>query len=159
MNEITGQEALLVFYAIFWGLIGAQLAKYRLFDTHLLSDKHLMRYAWKRMFVGVTLINLLPILWLLLLLNHVVPNSTSLWAVAAGSVGSFAVFGFHRLVYAFLVAGHNFERYYDKTERERMADALKPHSTDTPARHAFGGVSYLVISIALSFLMGMASSG
>ena len=60
---LTGKDALVLFYGIFWATVLGVIKRYRLFDTHLIFSRNKRRYALSRLIVAFIIINVIPILW------------------------------------------------------------------------------------------------
>ncbi len=164
---ISGSEALVFFYAVFWALIFGPANRFRAFDTQLLFTRR-WRQLSLRMLVAVIVVNVAPLAWFMFLYEHVVPHSDAYRSVLAAGIASLALPGFPRFLHAVLLTDC-FGCFYSRRERRDILAEWRKNRSDRVSRYfnAFfiPGVGYLTLAtgaaeIALGRTIGwwMASS-
>ena len=119
----NGSSALVLFYSFFWAAALGVSGRYQSFQTAaMLRAGAEARRAWSRFGVSLLLVNVFPIAWFLFLYNCVVPSRTGLWPIVAAAVGSFSVFGFHRILHAFIASDRRFKKYYTEDQVKQVRD-------------------------------------
>ena len=85
---ITGKDALVLFYGIFWATALGVIGRYRLFETHLLFARNKRRYALFRLIVAFITINVVPILWFWILYSWIVPGTSGALPIMSAAFAS-----------------------------------------------------------------------
>jgi len=93
----TGRIALIFFYGVFWATIVSAVGRYSPFNTAAFFSQEKRRHAFFRFLMSFTILNILPITWLLLLCL-IIPDTSGVRPVIAAAVASLSVFGFHRIL-------------------------------------------------------------
>jgi len=106
-DQLTLQTVFMVFYAIFWGAIFNVLPRRKPFDWPLAFQRfqHGYRKAWKRVWLSVALLNILPLIffgYVMWALNGQAPPDHPLLLritviVVRGVVPAFAILGIYRI--------------------------------------------------------------
>ena len=141
---ISGPDALVFFYAVFWVLIFGPSNRFRAFDTQLLFRPGRRRRIFLRLVVTVLIINVAPLLWFMLLYTHVVPHNAEYRSVFAAGFASLALPGFSRFLHAFLPTECS-RWFYTMRERYEILEEWRPCRDRVGYFNAFfaPGVGYL----------------
>lgn len=156
---ISGSDALVFFYAVFWALVFIPAARFRAFDTQLLFTPRWCQVL-PRILVALTIVNVAPLAWFMFLYEHVVPHSDDYRSVVAAGIASLSLPGFQRFLHAFLLT--NYSRwFYSRRERRDILAEWKRNRADRVSRHfnAFfvPGIGYLVLATgAAEIILGRA---
>ena len=80
-NFLTGQDALILFYGVYFTLIMNIIRKYRTFDLQLLfsKDKNRKKRYIRRFIMGFLIIDVLAVMWLLVLFTFIIPPIVDLF--------------------------------------------------------------------------------
>ena len=143
-----GTSALLFLYGLFWAEILATSARYKGFPTVTLcaewkdADKRSRRL--KRFFASVSILNLLPIAWLVVLYLWVVPKQSGFIAISIAAMASLSIFGITRLYHGLVASKESINRYYTKKEIDEWeiqgGDDLHPRWA-----HLLPGILYFAV--------------
>ena len=114
----NAQAALLAFYAIFWGTAIHSSTRYRLFDTSSMfwGDKR----AGYRGTAGILFINVAPAAWFCMLWAMVGNLPDEIWAIFLSALGSISVFGWPRILHAFIASTTFQSIFYEPQEHAEM---------------------------------------
>ena len=91
----------MVFYAIFWGVLLPIISKFSPFGINGFNKgwdaakKNFLRFA-----LAIVILNILPAIWLIILLKWVVSDDKTLLAIFVAAISSISVFGFLNWGYA-----------------------------------------------------------
>jgi hypothetical protein len=152
----NGTNSLLFFYAFFWALALGGASRFRAFDTASLwrKGKDRQRVA-RRIAVSMLTITIAPVGWLIILGNYVVPSSPGLPAAVSAAVSSLSVFGFLRILHAFVASNPTYQCFYTVKEVDlvRSASAF-PGQPQTFVAHFVPGIAYLVLFAGTGWIIG-----
>lgn len=160
---LTGKDALIIFYSVFWGLLLSSIGRYHLFDTHLLfgKDKVNRKRAIKRLIVGISLANVLPALWFWALYVCVVPSTGHVLSILSSVFASLSIFGFNRIIHA-VVATRNYHWFYSQKElgelMERWGREDPSKGSNTFIAHFLPGLCYIIVFSSLAYAIALASN-
>jgi hypothetical protein len=158
-----GVEALLVFYGLFWAAALVAVGRYRLFDAHALHEHAPTggRRLMVRMVVGVTVMNVLPLLWVVFALLPIVQPLRGTGAVLVGGIVSLTAFGWQRLLHATVAFPPLCRHLYTPAEWNRVTRVMTGAGMPMgkPAAHAVEGLLYLTVPLAASYLLSPAPIG
>lgn len=97
-GKISGPEALVFFYAVFWALVFNAVARFKAFDTQLLfrhqnllivnSETLASWRALLRILAAVIVVNIAPFVWFMILYEYVIPHDYCYSSVVAAGVAS-----------------------------------------------------------------------
>jgi hypothetical protein len=149
----TGQQALVLFYAFFWAAALSATSRYQSFDTPSMYIGN--RRAWRRFAVSLIILNVLPILWFILLYTKVIPGKSGLASIVAAAVASLSVFGFHRILHAFIASEQVYHWFYTEEEVVGVRDRGRFTQPQTFCSHFIPGTLYVIVFAGLSWLIAM----
>lgn len=150
----TGSGALVLFFAVHWGILIGSVGKYRLFATHQIFRCGTCYRATLRLAVGFLVVNVGPILLLFTLYNRVVPQEAGILPIISAAVGSLSVYGFNRIVHAVVATERWHVVFYSAGE---FSEVLKEWSRGEPNTfwpHFGPGLLYLVGFPLVAWLVG-----
>ncbi len=149
----TGQQALVLFYAFFWAAALSVTGRYQPFDTPSMCiwDGR----AWSRFGVSLIVLNFAPILWFVFLYLKVFPNANGWRPIVAAAVASLSVFGFHRLLHAFIASDKTYHWFYTAEQVTDVRDRGKFTQPQTFMTHFIPGILYIIIFGGLAWLILM----
>jgi hypothetical protein len=151
MFEGSLTDALLVFYAVFWGAMLASVTKFQPFDTRWKGKQWKTRLA--RFALAVVLFNALPILGLVAVMSFQMPNTVQARHVAAAAVASLSLFGLPRIFHG-IIAVRRPIFYHDSDwstlkEHPPLASADEDHWW----LHLGPGLGYVAVSFLIAGLL------
>ena len=149
---MTGSQALIFFYAVFWGATVAGVGRYRAFDTHRFTerDNNGARKPLRRFLVGFTLLNLGPALSIAVLNEYGVPqDAEGIFTVTWASVVALSVFGFVRLLHAAIAVDERRRVFYSVEEWNEVKEKLVRGNNRT-VNHLVPGLVYVLVLPTLS---------
>jgi len=152
----NGTNSLLFFYAFFWALALGGASRFRAFDTASLWRKGAARWrVARRIAVSMLTITFAPVGWLLVLGNCVVPDSAGWPFAVSAAISSLSVFGFLRILHAFIATDRTFHSFYtaEEVKQVREANAFREQPQGFAA-HFVPGVAYLVFFGGLGWAIG-----
>jgi len=149
----TGQQALVLFYAFFWAAALSVTSRYQPFDTPSMFIRN--SRAWRRFVVSLIILNVLPILWFIFLYIKVIPSKNGLAPTIGAAVASLSIFGFHRILHAFIASERVYHWFYTDEEIKDVRDRGKFTQPQTFSAHFIPGILYIVIFAGLAWLMAM----
>jgi len=81
--------------------------------------------ASKRFVVSLLLLNVLPVAWFFVLYRYVVPDETGVRPILTAAVAALSMFGFHRILHAFIASDELYRCFYtdDQVARVRHRDS------------------------------------
>lgn len=143
---MTGEAALIFFYAVFWSAATASVARYQPFPTHLWFSSR-RGPASARFGVAFVLINACPVGVLLYLLWRF-PDPTGAAGLRPGevvgaAVASLSVFGWVRMYHAFTATGRARNWFYTQAEQRRFPTCESEPNTFAP--HFVPGLAFLAV--------------
>jgi len=146
----TGQQALVLFYAFFWAAALNNTGRYQPFDTPSMCiwDGR----AWRRFVVSLIILNALPVVWFVFLYLKVIPNQNGWVPIVAAAVASLSVFGFHRILHAFIASEHMCHWFYTSEQIKDVHDRGKFKQPQTFMAHFIPGILYIIIFGGLAWL-------
>lgn len=147
----TGSQALVLFYAFFWAQALNVTGRYQPFDTPSMWTRDCL--AWRRFFASLIVLNILPILWLLFLYWRVIPDEKGICPILAAAVASLSVFGFHRILHAFIASEQFYRCFYTGEQIKEVRDRGRFCQPQTFGAHFFPGLLYIVIPGAVAWLI------
>jgi hypothetical protein len=152
----TGKDALILFYGIFLATIVSVIGKYRLFETHLLLFRNKRRrYALFRFLVAFFFLNVIPIFWIWVLYNWIVPETLGALPIIAGAFASLSVFGFNRILHAIIATEKNHSKFYSEKEWEEITkDWGERWYPNTFVAHFFPGIGFLILYPLIAYVVG-----
>jgi predicted DCC family thiol-disulfide oxidoreductase YuxK len=151
----TGQQALVFFYAIFWAAVLSTTGRYQPFDTSSMWKRN--GRAWRRFIVSFLILNLLPIGWLALLYNFVIPSTKGLMPIVAAAFASLSIFGYPRILHAILASDSTYHWFFTKLQIIQVRDRGAFKQPQTFSAHFVPGIIYIFVFVLLGLLIGMAS--
>ncbi len=143
--KVTGDEAVLLFVAVFWAIGFGPLAAYRFFDTHLLWDRAERKWAAKRLVAGTVLVNVLPIFVAAMMLGFLAGRD-GVWAVVTAAIGSLSMFGIRRVAHAAVASEPVKWWFYSPNHSNPPWDRL-PKSQNGFWRHFIPGICYMALAL------------
>lgn len=161
MHGIGGDDAFLIFIAIFWGVMLGSAARYQPFDTAAAffarHDRHRVlprrvrarRRFWKSMLV----LNGLPLVYLALgyaCLGNAVRGIPALLGAAVMSLG---IFGCPRVLHAIVANACSWPRYFTRQHWQREIARDRHPSEHRMRAHLLPGITFLVGYFALGALI------
>jgi hypothetical protein len=149
---ISGTEALLVFYGLFWAAALVAVGRYRLFDAHAIFEPLGGYRLLRRAIVGLVVMNFVPLLWFAFVLLPIVQPLSGSSALLCAGVLAISAFGWQRLLHA-VVAFRQVRRwlYRDcewRAVESRLRDSGAP--VGRPEGHAAEGLFYLSLPLVIS---------
>jgi|SRR5215471_628989 len=141
----AGDEAVLVFVAVFWAIGFAPMAPYRLFDTHLLWDATQRKWAARRLLAGTILLDALPIGLAALMLGFLAER-VGVWAVVTAAIGSLSIFGIRRVVHAAIASDPSKGWFYPPDHPNPPWERL-PGPQNGFWRHFIPGICYTALAL------------
>jgi hypothetical protein len=154
---ITGDEAVLVFMAVFWASAFGPLSAYRLFDTHAIWDATERRWAVRRLGAGTLFVNALPIGLALLMLGFLAGRH-GVGAVFAAAVGALSLTGVRRIVHA-AVATNPVKHWFYSPQTRNPWDERLPGAQNGFWRHFTPGVCYMALALVPWIMSGHLPTG
>lgn len=112
--------------------------------------------AWNRFLVVVSLMNVCPIIWLVFLYYFVIPSGSEKYVFIAAAVTSLSVFGFQRILHAFIATKTTWQRYYTQPGYAEMLEKWRGKDigkTNTFIAHFVPGLLYLSVPVFLAVLI------
>jgi hypothetical protein len=82
--------------------------------------------AWKRFAVSLVLLNVLPVAWFIFLYLFVVPAETGLWPIVTAAVAALSMFGFHRILHAFIASDGLYLHFFTDEQRNEVLGSGAP---------------------------------
>jgi hypothetical protein len=149
----TGHQALVLFYAFFWAAALNVTGRYQAFDTPSMWAGE--RRALRRFFVSLTILNILPILWLIFLYYRVIPNDEEFTSIVAAAVASLSTFGFHRILHAFIASEKKYRRFYTSEQVQEVRDRGKFEQPQTFQAHFWPGTLYIFFPAVIAWLIAL----
>lgn len=150
----TGTGALILFFGVHWGILISAVGKYRLFSTHLLFDRNTWQRASLRLVLGLLVVNAAPVLLLWVLYNSVVSPKTGPLPIASAAVASLAVYGFNRLVHAFVATDRFHSVFYSQQEHKDVLGEWDRRGPNTFWPHFLPAIDFLVGFPFVAWLLG-----
>ncbi|MGC9337328.1 MAG: hypothetical protein ACP5EQ_04460 [Candidatus Cloacimonadia bacterium] len=150
----TGEDALILFYGIFWATVLATIGRYRLFDTHLFFSPNKRRHAISRFLAAFGIINVAPILWLWVLFNWIVPQTFGALPIMSAAFASLSVFGFHRILHAVIATEKFYSKFYSEDEWRAVIKQWGRGGPNTFAPHFIPGLGFLIVFSVIAYAVG-----
>jgi len=149
----TGRQALVLFYAFFWAAALSVTGRYQPFDTPsmLICDGR----AWRRFIASLVFLNIAPIAWFIFLYLCVVPDKDGLAPIVAAAVASLSVFGFHRILHAFIASEQLYHWFYTIEQVQEVRDRGKFTQPQTFIAHFVPGSLYIVFFGSIAWFIGI----
>jgi hypothetical protein len=145
----TGREALILFYAFFWAAALAVTNKFQPFDTPSMCAGE--KRAIHRFFVSLVILNLLPIVWLVILYQYLIPNDECLTSILSAAIASLSVFAFHRILHAILASEDTYRYFYTLAQVKEVHDRGAFRQPQTFWSHFVPGVLYIIIPSGIAW--------
>lgn len=153
---ITGDDALLVFIAIFWGSMIGSVRRYLPFETAAAffspwSEKHGI-FALRRFFVSTFILNLLPIMYLILGYEEL-KGFSGLKALISAAITSLGIFGCPRILHAIIATESthkyffNYDHWKDELQKNRHVNENRFFAHFIPGIMYF--ICYFAIGVAI----------
>ena len=105
-----------------------------------------------RFFVAIFILNVLPII-LLLILYRYIPDGTDWTIIVAAASASLSVFGFHRILHAFIASDKTYHLFYTKKEIDTIRSNSGFEQPQTMIAHLVPGIAYLLIFNLLAWFL------
>src|SRR5882672_10398330 len=152
---MDGQNAVILFFSVFYAIALSSISKCRVFDTGAWCRDRGMRWrVFFRLLVGFFIVNLLPLysLYLLLTTDSIVPRMvTNPKVIIAAAVTCLSVFAIPRVLHGvFAIRPMSF---YQKHIWEKVARDAKAEPDDCFLWHLIPGLLYTAIWPALAVLL------
>jgi hypothetical protein len=147
----TGQQALVLFYAFFWAAALSVTSRYQPFDTPSMSIGD--GRAWRRFIISLIVLNVLPVIWFIFLYLAIIPNKTGWVPIVAAAIASLSVFGYHRILHAFIASERMYHWFYTVEQVRDVRDRGQFTQPQTFRAHFVPGVLYIVSTAALAGLI------
>jgi len=147
----TGRQALVLFYAFFWAAALSVTGRYQPFDTPSMFARD--SRARLRFFVSLIVLNVIPIIWFILLYLFIIPDDGHLTSIVAAAVASLSVFGFHRILHAFIASEPMYHWFYTLDQVQEVRERGKFSQPQTFIAHFLPGILYIFISGGLAWLI------
>ncbi len=151
---LTGKDALVLFYGIFWATVLGVIKRYRLFDTHLIFSRNKRRYALSRLIVAFIIINVIPILWFWILYSWIVPGASGVLPIISAAFASLSVFGFHRILHAIIATKSFHSNFYSDEEWKAVITQWGRDDPDTFMPHFLPGIGFLIVFSLIACAVG-----
>jgi hypothetical protein len=146
----TGHQALVLFYAFFWAAAISVTVRYQPFDTPSAWVRE--SRAIKRLLVSLLILNILPILWFFFLYK-IIPDDNRLPSIIAAAVASLSVFGFHRILHAFIASESMYQCFYTLEQVKEVRDRGKFTQPQTFSAHFIPGLLYIIVPGGIAWLI------
>ena len=147
MHAIGGDDAFLIFIAIFWGVMLGSAARYQPFDTaaaFFAPRRHPRRIrAQRRFWIAMLVLNVLPLAYLFLG-YLVLSDAGGLPALLGAAVMSLGIFGCPRVLHAIVATRHARPRYFTAPHWRRQVAGDRHPNEHTLRAHLVPGVVFLV---------------
>ena len=147
----TSHEALVLFYSFFWAVALGMTGRYEPFDTPSMWKRE--RLACNRFIVSIITINVFPIVCFFILYSWVIPDEKSWTSIIAAAISSLSVFGFHRLLHAFVASDQTYRHFYTDEQVSQVRCRDKFTQPQTFWSHFGPGLLYLVFFPGFAWLI------
>jgi hypothetical protein len=149
----TGQQALVLFYAIFWAAAINVTGRYQPFDTPSMWARE--KRAWCRFLVSLIILNILPLIWFIFLYHYIIPDNKCFTSIIAAAVASLSTFGFHRILHAFIASKRMYAWFYTSKQVREVRERGKFTQPQTFCAHFVPGILYIVIPCVFAWLISI----
>lgn len=153
---ISGDDAFLIFIAIFWGAMLGSVGRYQPFDTAAALfapwEELRSRVARRRFVVSTLVLNVLPLLYLMIG-YMALKGCTGIPALLGAAVMSLGIFGCTRVLHAVLATQKTHMYFFAD---DHWAKVLKGERHDREHRfvaHFVPGIAYLVVYFLIGTLI------
>ena len=153
----TGSNAIVFFFGLFWAVSLNSVARYRPFETASFWSPTDRQYAFRRFVLAIVILNLLPVFWLWVLFQFIVPKLAGFFPVLSAAIASLSIFGIPRLFHAFVATDRGNGRFYSNEEYMEITKRWREGSANTFVSHFVPGILYLIVFAILGYLLGRLS--
>lgn len=141
----NAQSALVLGYAVFWATALAGAGRFHAFDTARFFGRHSDPKARWRVLVGIATLNIAPILWLAFLSWTLNGCATGALAVSLACLAALSVFGFHRMLFAFIASPSTWRCFYSKEQYQYVRGVRPFRQAPSFWAHFAPGLGYLLV--------------
>ena len=150
----NGSNAIVFFFGLFWAASLNSVARYRPFETASFWSPRDRKYALPRFVLAFVILNILPVFWLWVLFQFVVPKSAGLFPVLSAAIASLSIFGIPRIFHAIVATDRTHSRFYSSEEYAEITKRWREGSANTFVAHFLPGLLYLICFATLGYLLG-----
>lgn len=154
----TGRQALLVFYGIFWAAVVGVVARYHLFDTQQFFDGTVRSLAVHRFFVGLAMVDVVPMLWLWRLYYVQAFEASGPLPIVGAALSSLSVFGFLRIIHAVVASDQLWRFFYREGEWKLVLGEWSRTGPNGFWAHFLPGLGFLVIFPFIGYVVAQGNT-
>ncbi|MCK9150511.1 hypothetical protein [Methanobacterium alcaliphilum] len=155
---LTGKDALILFFGVYFTLLMNLIRKYRTFDMQLLfsANKKKKRRYKRRFAVALLIIDILPVTWLLVLYTFMIPEATGPIPIMAAAFASLSVLGFVKILHSIIATERHLQFYTAEEFEYVLSQWGRENDEDNSFKaHFISGIFYLIFFPTIAYIVSL----